>query len=199
MSNNITNKTKYINKEILEKFTCELPSIEYTVPSEYVKSSWFLYQKIKINVQRKSNTVDSDVFRIIIFNVLIHENILPFHVDSKVAFVSDVKFDIVLYTIKNELICISLNPFLKKQIELYDLETMLLKHFYKKSISYLLTLDEHNMKAEITDDYKKKCVWLNDIIDATSINFDTLIEEFKKFHFSVSPTINIIESNHIKQ
>jgi hypothetical protein len=147
--------------------------------------------------QKKNNNLNGKIFEYILATLFIRENILPFYLNAKVAFVPNVIYDIMFYTAERGPICISAKTSLRERYKQADLEAIALKYVHRRALSYLVTLEENEAKSVKAKIKSGDVIGLDDVIVATSNDFNDLIIELKKFKFSDPPTVKIIESNQI--
>jgi hypothetical protein len=167
--------------------------IEYKKPSEYISVYWNAYQ----NHPEGNNNLNGKIFEYILATLFIRENILPLYMSAKVAFVPNVIYDLMFYTAERGPICISAKTSLRERYKQADLEAIALKYVHRKALSYLVTLEINeakNVKAKIKNG---DVIGLDNVIVATSNDFDALIDELKTYQFSEPPTVKVIESNQI--
>ena len=77
------------------------------------------------------------------------------------------------------------------------MEVIALKYVHRKALSYLITLEEKEARSVKTKIKSGDVIGLDDVIVATTEEFNQLILELKKFEFSQPPTVKVIESNQI--
>jgi hypothetical protein len=178
---------------VFESLLPNFLNVKYKKPSEYVKSYWEAYQKHP----EGNNNLNGKIFEYILATLFIREKILPLYVNAKVAFVPNVIYDLMFYTAERGPICISAKTSLRERYKQADLEAIALKYVHRKSLSYLITLEEHeakNVKAKIKSG---EVIGLDDVVVATSNEFNKLIDELKQFNFADPPTVKVIESTQI--
>lgn len=185
---------------IFEELYPSFLNVEYTTPSEYVTKYWNAYLDIrnsKIENEQTRRSVNGKIFEYIICTLLIREDILPIFVNAKVAFVPNINYDILLYSLENGPICISAKTSFRERYKQADLEAMALKNVHRISRSFLLTLDDQEASTLSKKILKGDTFGLNDVIVATSNKFNDFIAELKEFNYSLSPSVNVIESNQV--
>lgn len=168
---------------------------EYEKPSSYVNHCWNLYKQSDFG-QRHSNSLNGNMFEVIINSLLIREDILPFYLQAKVAFVPNVEFDNILYTPKAP-IALSLKTSLRERYKQADLEAIALKYVHRNAECYLLTLSAEECN---TVNYKiahGEAIGLTKAILCTTNDFDDFIKELKNNKFELAGNVNIIESSQI--
>jgi len=177
---------------LFEKLFPNFLHIEYEKPSEYISYCWNLYKTLD-----STNSQNGKIFEYILATLLVREDILPVYLSAKVAFVPNVIYDLMFYTTERGPICFSAKTSLRERYKQADLEAIALKYVHRKALSYLITLDANEargVKAKI------KCgdvIGLDNVVVATSPEFDDLIVELKEYEFSEPPTVKVIQSNQI--
>jgi len=78
-----------------------------------------------------------------------------------------------------------------------DLEAIALKYVHRKGLSFLITLEENEARSVKAKIKSGDVIGLDNVIVATSEEFNELILELKTFEFSEPPTVKVIESNQI--
>jgi len=168
-------------------------AVKYNNPSDYISTYWEAFQKHP----EGNNNLNGKIFEYILATLFVRENILPLYMSAKVAFVPNVIYDLMFYTVERGPICISAKTSLRERYKQADLEAIALKYVHRKALSYLVTLEANearNVKEKIkTGDV----IGLDKVIVATSNEFNELINELKEFKFSEPPTVKVIESNQI--
>jgi len=173
--------------------------INYAKPSEYVHTYYEKYKETQQNISdsNSNNNINGKIFEYILATLFVRENILPFYMNAKVAFVPNVNFDLMFYTASNGPICISAKTSLRERYKQADLEAIALKYVHRKSLSFLVTLDTHeasNVRRKIqTGDV----IGLDDVVVATDDMFNELIIRLRALEFSTPPTVKVIDSNQI--
>jgi hypothetical protein len=184
------------NKKAEVIFDSLFPSflgVDYQKPAEYITKYWNAY---KLHREGNSN-LNGRIFEYILATLFVRENILPIYMSAKVAFVPNVIYDLMFYTTERGPICISAKTSLRERYKQADLEAIALKYVHRKSLSYLITLEENearNVKAKIKNG---DVIGLDEVIVATSNEFNELVEKLKTFEYSEPPTVKVIESNQI--
>jgi hypothetical protein len=183
------------NKTV-EVFDSLFPSfleVKYNKPSEYVLKYWSKFEKIP----KRSQILNGKIFEYILATLFVRENVLPLYISAKVAFVPNVIYDLMFYTAENGPICISAKTSLRERYKQADLEAIALKYVHRKALSYLITLDVKEAESVRSKIKSGDVIGLNEVIVATSKEFDELIIELKKYSFYEPPTVKVIESNQI--
>lgn len=168
-------------------------NIEYEKPSEYIQIYWNAY----LSHKERNNNLNGKVFEYILATLCIRENILPIYMSAKVAFVPNVIYDLMFYTKERGPICWSVKTSLRERYKQADLEAIALKYVHRKALNYLITLEENEAKSVKAKIKSGDVIGLDDVIVATSEEFNHLINKLKEFEFSDPPTVKVIESNQI--
>lgn len=168
-------------------------TVKYDKPSDYIRTFWDAFEKHP----ERNNNLNGKIFEYILATLFVRENILPLYLSAKVAFVPNVIYDLMFYTSERGPICLSAKTSLRERYKQADLEAIALKYVHRKALSYLITLqvDEAlsvKRKIKIGD-----VIGLDNVIVATSDEFNELITELKAFKFSEPPTVKVIESNQV--
>ncbi|MFH1410297.1 MAG: hypothetical protein ABIG80_01920, partial [Patescibacteria group bacterium] len=180
--------------KIFEELFPNFLELPYKVPSEYISKCWDTYVEYdkKKNLAGNSN---GEIFEYLLATLFIKEGLLPLFLQANVAFVPNVSFDLMLYTLEKGPICLSAKTSLRERYKQADLEAMALKNVHRKSISYLITLDKKeaaNLKAKIE---KGDTLGLDKVIIATETEFDQMIVELVGYTITEPPQVEVIEAN----
>lgn len=77
------------------------------------------------------------------------------------------------------------------------MEAIALKYVHRKALSFLVTLEENEARSVKAKIKSGDVIGLDNVVVATSSEFNDLIKELKIFQFSEPPTVKVIESNQI--
>lgn len=169
--------------------------VDYSSPKDYIKQYWDKYQEGGLS----NNTLNGNIFEIIIYTLLYREGLTPFYTQAKVAFVPNVEFDTILYT-PSRPISLSLKTSLRERYKQADLEAIALVHVHRRAKSYLLTLDPNEAAICKSKVKSGEIIGLDGIIDCNTSDIDNLISELKSIRkeLQVSPKVEVIKGNLIK-
>ena len=169
--------------------------INYTSPKDYIKQYWDKYKEGGLS----NNTMNGNIFEIIIYTLLYREGLTPFYTQAKVAFVPNVEFDTILYT-PSRPISLSLKTSLRERYKQADLEAIALVHVHRRAKSYLLTLDPNEAAICKSKVKSGEIIGLDGIVDCNTSDIDDLITELKKIQgeLQISPKVEVIKGNLIK-
>ena len=168
-------------------------TVNYKKPSDYITTYWDAFQKHP----EGNNNLNGKIFEYILATLFVRENILPLYMSAKVAFVPNVIYDLMFYTAERGPICISAKTSLRERYKQADLEAIALKYVHRKALSYLVTLEANEARSVKAKIKTGDVIGLDNVIVATSNDFNDLIDELKTFKFSEPPTVKVIESNQI--
>lgn len=166
-------------------------SVKYKSPKEYIYQYWQALQKAN------QPNLHGNVFEYIIYSLLFRENIRPFYTQAKVAFVPNVNFDALLYN-RSAPISLSLKTSLRNGYKMADLEAVALRYIYRRSKSYLLTMDTKEANVQKAKILSGDIMGLDAIIDCNTEDINQLIAELKKVQFTTSIKIDAVEGNLIQ-
>lgn len=167
--------------------------VKYKIPTDYINTYWNAFK----NHKESNNNLNGKIFEYILATLFVREGILPFYLSAKVAFVPNVNYDLMFYTTERGPICISAKTSLRERYKQADLEAIALKYVHRKALSYLVTLEENEAKSVKAKIISGDIIGLDNVVVATSLEFNDLIKELKTFQFSEPPTVKVIESNQI--
>lgn len=167
--------------------------IEYDTPCDYIRKYWEAYKALNIS----NNSLNGNIFELIVYTLLYREGILPFYVQASVAFVPGVVYDTILYS-REKPISLSLKTSLRERFKQADLEAIALKYVHRKSECYLLTLDEDEANSVNSKIKEGTAIGLNKAINCLSDDINGFVEYLKKFEFCNAGQIEIIEGRLIE-
>lgn len=169
--------------------------VNYTSPKEYVQMYWEKYHE----TTKTNNSLNGNIFEIIINTLLYREGLLPFYTQAKVAFVPNIVYDTLLYT-PSRPISLSLKTSLRERYKQADLEAIALKYVHRQAKCYLLTLDTTEANDNKEKIRKGAIIGLDRIIDCNSDDINVLIAELHSIEkdFCESHKIDIIKGNLVK-
>jgi hypothetical protein len=178
---------------VFEAVIPDFREIKYSKPSDYVKKCWANYEANPI----KNSNLNGKIFEYILATLCVREGILPLYLSAKAAFVPNVLFDMLFYSKERGPICWSVKTSLRERYKQADLEAIALKYVHRKSLSYLITLEEKEAKGVKEKIKKGDVIGLDDVIVATHKEFDVLVADLKKYKFESPPTVTVITSNQV--
>lgn len=178
---------------LFEQLVPDFRQIVYSTPSDYVRQIWALYQA----QANQDNNLNGKFFESILATLCVREGLLPAFLSAKVAFVPNVIYDLMFYTLECGPICLSIKTSLRERYKQADLEAIVLKYVHRKALAYLITLHEKEAQSVQQKIETGDVIGLDAVIVATSPEFDRLIEKIKKFNLAEPPTVAVISSNQV--
>jgi hypothetical protein len=182
-------KAEIVFNSLLPDFT----KVNYKKPSDYIKVYWDAFKKHPEN----NNNLNGKIFEYILATLFVREGLLPLYLSAKVAFVPNVIYDLMFYTNEHGPICISAKTSLRERYKQADLEAIALKYVHRKALSFLVTLEVNEAKSVKGKIKSGDVIGLDNVIVATSPEFDELILELKALQFSEPPTVKVIQSTQV--
>ncbi len=185
------NKTEKVFEDLFPGKT--FWDVEYDKPSEYVSKYWTAYKDKGI----VNNSLNGNIFELIISTLFVRENIVPMYLQAKVAFIPNVEYDLVLYNKELGPISISLKTSLRERKKQADLEAIALKYVHRKSQCYLISMETQEVESAKKDLLNGYLLGLDDVILADGEGFNEFIKNLKNKSFTEAGSVEIIKSNQI--
>jgi hypothetical protein len=176
----------------LRRIQPDLDSVSYSKPSKYVRDMWTQVQK-----SRMSSNMNGVAFELILACVLIKEDLHPFYMGAEVQFVPNARFDLMFYTHEMGPIVLSAKTSLRERYKQADLEALALRAVYRRSKTFLVTLNDQearNVQAKIQSG---DVTSLNSCIVATKPEFDNLIDELHSYKMIQAPRVPIVDKGRL--
>jgi len=142
-------------------------------PSDFIKKYWNIYLK----TFPRAASIDGEVFEKMIAITLTREGIIPFFMQAKAAFVNNAIYDFIIYTEKFGPVSLSAKINLKERWKQADLEALALKHIFRSSESFVITMNSQETKERQA--MMKDCMAINDFILGDQPGFDALLVNLK--------------------
>lgn len=130
-------------------------------------------------------------------SLFVREGIKPMFLQASVAFVPNVIYDTILYSVENYPISISLKTSLRERYKQADLEAIALKYVHRRAESYLLSLDEHEISDVKSKIKNGSVLGINRAIYSLSEEFDEFINALKEKQFIKPDKIEIVTARNI--
>lgn len=163
-------------------------------PNEYVCCCVDKYKSLN---DSKNNSLNGSIFEIIISTLCIKNNIKPIFCQAKMAFVPNVKYDIILYTQEQYPISLSLKTSLRERYKQADLEAVALKYVHRKAKCYLVSLDENEVREVKNKIENGSVLGLDAAICATSDEFNNFIADLRAKKYIKPEKIEIITAGNV--
>jgi hypothetical protein len=174
--------------------------VEYKTPSDYVTQYWNAYQSyLQSNAAAgaNNNNQNGKIFECILATLLVRENLVPYFLSAKIAFVPNVVYDITLFSREIGPISLSAKTSLRERYKQADLESIALKYVHRRAQAYLI--NNHAVESESVRRKIKSgdVIGLDDVVFAQSADFDELIAHLKSFELCHPGTVEIVTSNQM--
>ncbi len=188
-----------IASSIFEELFPDFLKVKYKQPSDYIAKYWDKYEAYaKAKKLINNNVINGKMFEYVLATLFIRENILPFYLEAKVAFVPNVSFDLMVYTEEMGPICISAKTSLRERYKQADLEAIALKYVHRKSQSFLVSLNENEARSIKNKIKTGDVIGLDDVIYVRGAKFNDLINDLKiNYQFSEAGEVKIIEASQV--
>ena len=173
--------------KVICKLQPSLASVTYSKPSKYVEELWREIQKSDM-----SNNMNGVAFELILACVLIKEDLHPFYMSAEVQHVPNARFDLMFYAEEIGPIVLSAKTSLRERYKQADLESLALRAVYRRSKTYLVTLDEREAKGVQAKIDSGDVTSLNSCVVASKPEFDDLIMELHTHKMIEAPTLPIV-------
>jgi len=176
--------------EVFDDKYSDILDYVFATPSSFIEEMWSRYT----NGQASLN---GSVFEGLIACLLYRMGVLPIYLQAKLAFVPNVDFDFVLYAEEFGPIVLSAKTSLRERYKQADLEGMMLRQVHRRSKSYLITLNSAEAIRVRRKVGSGEVLGLDDVILATSCEFDELITELMGYTYIVPPQVDVISSSKV--
>ena len=155
-------------------------------PSQFMNKYWGLY----LSSRKNSNSMNGAIFELLFSALLVNKRLTPFFIQSTVAFVPNVRYDILLYTSEHGPIGISLKTSLRERYKQADLEAYVLENVHRNSKSYIVTANESDSKSVNKKIKNGELLALDKVFFIGCI--DELFEILSKLTLILPPKVKII-------
>jgi hypothetical protein len=189
-------KDKISAAQIIELLIPDIFIDSHLRPSEFILKYWNEYKSFVVSIpsekRENRNSLNGMVFEILIQITLIRENIFPFYLQAKLAFIPSAIYDILFFTKEVGFIVLSLKVSMRERWKQTDLEAVALNNIHRESKTYLISLNKKEVKARKAK--IKSTMAIENFILATDVEYDRFLEELQLFRFSEAPVIKVVES-----
>lgn len=177
--------------QIAKELVVDIKANPSLKPHQFIKKYWDIY---KSNYQSNQN-LNGKVFEELIARALIREDILPFYIQAKVAFIAYINYDFIIYTNDLGPVSLSAKTSLRERWKQADLEAVALKYIHRKSRSFVVTLDTEAVRRRRVDE--SQAMGIDSFVLADTEEFDETLEEIKKLQLALSPQVEVVSSSII--
>ena len=179
--------------ELFEKLFPKILGQEYSIPSKFMKNNWKVYK----NYPKGNNNLNGAIFEYLLATIFYLEGIKPLFFQAQVVFVPNVNFDFLCYSDEFGPVVFSAKTSLRERYKQADLEAIALKYVHRKSKSYLITLNEIEAESVNKKILSGDVIGIDEVIVASSNDFDELIKSIKTYNFIKPEKVEIIKSLRI--
>ncbi len=144
-----------------------------------------------------STAVNGVAFELILACVLIKEGLSPFYMSAEVQFVPNARFDLMFYTEEIGPIVLSAKTSLRERYKQADLESLALKAVYRRSKTFLITLNEKEAKGVQQKIESGDVTSLSSCVVATLPEFNALVEELHTYKMIEAPSLPIVNKGRL--
>lgn len=180
------NKTCEVFKEIYP----DIMTLPYESPAQFFDILWNRYKP-------DQPSTNGAVFEGLISTLFYREKLTPFFIQAKVAFVPNVDFDFILYSKEIGPVIISAKVSLRERYKQADLEGMMLRQVYRRSESYLLTLNESEARIVNRKIDDGDVLGLNKVVLVSQPDMNGLIDSLKNLTLFKPDKIDLISSGRL--
>lgn len=160
----------------------------YNKASAFIQKAWNIYEdKFPTNP-----SVNGAIFEYLIIETLIYEKIQPIYYQAKFCHIKDCSFDIVLYH-SDMPVVFSAKVSLRERYKQASYEGEQLRRVYKKARQYLVTLNKQEAAQNKPKLESGDISGIDDIIVASSHEYDDLLLSLEKEEFVKAEPITPIE------
>ena len=186
-------KKRSKTSDIFDEYCWRFYSIECT-PSEYIR---FCQDAYTNNFAQRNNSLNGKMFELMIASLCVKENIKPIFLQASVAFVPNVEYDAILYSQEQSPISLSMKTSLRERYKQADLEAIALKYVHRKAESYLLSLDENEVRDVKNKILSGSVLGINNVLCATSGEFDEFVYRLREQTFIKPEKIEVITAKNV--
>ena len=119
------------------------------------------------------------------------------YLQAKLAFIPNVKYDLILYNEETGPTSLSLKTSLRERKKQADLEAVALKYVHRKAKCYLISIDAAEVTAAQKNLKEGALLGIDNVLNATSLDFDEFIRGLKEKTFTIAGSVPVVSSNTI--
>ena len=163
------------------------------------KSSAFFMQKFwkLYNQGQTQNAVNGYVFETLLAILLEQQNLVPLYHQAHIAFVPNVRFDLVLYSEEFGPIVLSAKTSLRERYKQVDLEGWVLRQVHRQAKTYLITVDEKYSSTVNKKIARGEVMAIERVVYALGQDMDDLIFELRQLNLKKPGTADIMTAKTI--
>lgn len=161
-------------------------------PSFIVESFWN-----EVSDRDLGNNLRGSLFEILVGKLLLERGVEPFFRQAELEFVNNARFDYVLWEGGSRPIALSIKTSLRERYKQAMLESDALKAVHRNAHAYLITLDQREWEVRTSKEHsQEQFSSLDGFLLATSIQFDTFLEELARADYAVPESISPQKKGH---
>ena len=176
--------------EVFDEKYSDILDYGFPCPSAFIGDMWSRYTNGEASM-------NGSVFEGLIACLLYRMEVIPIYLQAKLAFVPNVDFDFVLYAEEFGPVVLSAKTSLRERYKQADLEGMMLRQVHRRSKSYLITLNSAEAIRVRRKIGSGEILGLDDVILATSDDFDELINQLVGYTYVEPPQVEVISSSKV--
>ena len=171
--------------EIFDNLYGDILSSDLEKPSKFISQMWARYTSEK-------QSLNGAVFEALVATALFRQGIAPIFVQATLAFVPNVNFDFLVYSREIGPLILSCKTSLRERYKQADLEGMMVRQVYRRSKSFLISLDQNEVKNTDKKIARGEILGLDKIIDARSPDLDSLFDELKTYNLYAPSPVQVV-------
>lgn len=179
-----------VAQEIIMEIIPDLHAFKHLSASDYIRHYW---SKYKSKPDDYDYEIDDAVLNELIALTLIGQRIMPFYMQAKVAFIPNATYDFIIYCEDIGPITFSAKVYLSEMYKQADIKTVALKNVHRKSESYLISVNEFQVKAR--KQRLDEVMAINDFIYASSHEYDELLDKISEKQIIEAPRVETVSSS----
>ena len=178
--------------EVFNKIYPDILTCEFVSEYQFILEMWSRYE-----FSKKSNNLDSHIFRALISVLFYKRKILPIHANASLNYLPNHNFNFVAYTEECGPIILSTQPKMSGRYKEVGLAVAVLRHVHRAAKSFLITLDAKEAKTVNKKIKNDLALGLDEVVVATAPEFNKLIKTLKSFTYIAPPKVDVLTSKRI--
>lgn len=182
-------------RQIIEKHDPNILSRSVRSPRKFMQESWSAVEAIL--KKKKSNSLNGKVFESHVAILAYKKGLNPLYIQADIAFVPNVKFDLVVYSEEFGPIVLSVKTSLRERYKQVDLEGWVLKQVHRQAKTYLITADEETAKTVNQKIAQGEVMGIEQVVFAFGKDMNDLIFELKQLKLGSPGTADIMTASKV--
>ena len=158
--------------------------------SSFLKKYWGLYPQ-------GTASLNGNVFETLVAIAMRKKGLIPLYHQAHIAFVPNVKFDLVIYSEEFGPIVLSVKTSLRERYKQVDLEGWVLKQVHRQARTYLITADKPNVSLINNKITNGEVMGIEKVVYALDGDIDNLIFELSQLTLIKPGTEDIMTAKTI--